>query len=63
MLTRLGIHDVPPPKGSWQELADDPTRKIAAIAAYREQYGVGLAEAKQAVEDHIERSKQTTASH
>ncbi len=54
ILTHLGINYVPPPKTAWQELADDPARKIAAIKAYREQHGVGLAEAKKAVEDYIE---------
>ncbi len=37
----------------WQALADDPNQKIMAIKVYREQYGVGLAEAKQAVEDYM----------
>jgi hypothetical protein len=54
ILTHLGIDYVPPPKAAWQDLADDPGRKIAAIKAYREQHGVGLAEAKQAVEDYIQ---------
>jgi hypothetical protein len=53
ILTHLGIASVPP-KAVWQELADDPARKIAAIKEYREQYGVGLAEAKKAVENYIE---------
>jgi hypothetical protein len=59
ILTHLGIDYIPPPKAAWQELADDPAHKIAAIKAYREQHDVGLAEAKQAVEDYIEgKSKQ-----
>ena len=33
-----------------KELAADPNRKIAAIKAYREETGAGLAEAKEAVE-------------
>ncbi len=58
ILTQLGIDYVPPPKAVWQELADEPTQKIAAIKAYREQHRVGLAEAKKVVEDYIEgRSK------
>ena len=58
VLTHLGIEYVPPPKTVWQELADNPARKIEAIKEYREQHGVGLAEAKKAVEDYIEgRSK------
>ena len=55
ILTHLGIEYVPPPKAAWQELADDPARKIEAIKVYREQHGVRLAEAKQAVEDYIQR--------
>ncbi len=54
ILTHLGIDYVPPPKAAWQELADDPGHKIAAVKAYREQHGVGLAEAKKAVEDYIQ---------
>ena len=37
----------------WQDLADDPGQKIEAIAAYRKEHGVDLAEAKRAVEDYI----------
>jgi ribosomal protein L7/L12 len=36
-----------------KELARDPSRKIAAIKAYREETGAGLAEAKEAVEAWI----------
>lgn len=54
ILTHLGIEYVPPPRAAWQELADDPARKIEAIKVYREQHGVGLAEAKKAVEGYIE---------
>lgn len=54
ILTQLGIEYVPPPKAAWQELADNPAKKIAAIGAYREQHGGGLAEAKKAVEDYID---------
>jgi ribosomal protein L7/L12 len=54
ILSHLGVEYVPPSKDTWQELAGDPGRKIAAIKAYREQYGVGLAEAKKAVEDYIQ---------
>jgi hypothetical protein len=58
ILTHFGIEYVPPPKAAWQELADNPARKIEAIKVYREQQGVGLAEAKKAVEEYIEgRSK------
>jgi hypothetical protein len=54
ILTHLGIQYVPPPRTAWQELADDPNQKIAAIKAYREEHGVGLADAKKAVEDYID---------
>jgi hypothetical protein len=54
ILNELGIKYVPPAKTVWQEIADDPSRKIAAIKAYREEFGVGLAEAKKAVEDYLE---------
>jgi len=36
-----------------RRLADDPARKIEAIKVYREETGVGLAEAKAAVEAYI----------
>jgi ribosomal protein L7/L12 len=36
-----------------KELARDPARKIEAIKVYREETGVGLAEAKAAVEAYI----------
>jgi len=54
ILTHLGIDYVPPPKSAWQEVADEPGNKIAAIKAYREQHGGGLAEAKKAVEDYMQ---------
>jgi hypothetical protein len=54
ILTHLAIDYQPPPKAAWQALADDPFHKIAAIKAYREQHGVGLAEAKRAVEEYID---------
>jgi hypothetical protein len=54
VLTHLNIEFTPPVTDDWQELANDPARKIAAIKAYREQHGVGLAEAKKAVEAYIE---------
>jgi ribosomal protein L7/L12 len=62
ILTQHGIDYVPSPKEAadavWQKLADEPAQKITAIKAYREQHGVGLLEAKKAVEDYIEgRSK------
>ena len=53
IMTHLGLDYSPPPKAGWQEIAADPSRKIEAIKAYREQHGVGLAEAKAAVEAYI----------
>jgi hypothetical protein len=55
ILTHLGLDYTSSPNRIWQELAADPTRKIAAIKAYREFHGVGLAEAKRAVEEYIEK--------
>ena len=55
LLTHAGLDYTPPLKAAWQALADEsPARKIAAIKAYREETGAGLAEAKRAVEDYIE---------
>jgi ribosomal protein L7/L12 len=54
LLTHAGLDYTPSPKTTWQGLADDgPARKIAAITAYREETGAGLAEAKRAVEEYI----------
>jgi ribosomal protein L7/L12 len=50
----IDIH-APLPKAPWQELAADPSRKISAIKAYREEHGVGLAEAKRAVEEYMQK--------
>ncbi len=55
LLTHAGLDYTPAPKAEWQALADEgPARKIAAIKAYREETGAGLADAKQAVEEYIE---------
>ncbi len=55
LLTHAGLDYMPAPKETWQALADEgPARKIAAIKAYREQTGAGLADAKRAVEEYIE---------
>ena len=55
LLTHAGLDYTPAPKAAWQALADEgPARKIAAIKAYREETGAGLAEAKRAVEEYIE---------
>jgi ribosomal protein L7/L12 len=55
LLTHAGLDYLPTPKAAWQALADEgPARKIAAIKAYRDETGSGLAEAKRAVEEYIE---------
>jgi hypothetical protein len=54
ILTHLGVDYVPPPKTAWQELATDPSRKIAAIKAYREETGASLMDAKAAVEAYMD---------
>ncbi len=55
LLTHAGLDYTPAPKTAWQALADEgPARKIAAIKAYREETGAGLADAKRAVEEYIE---------
>lgn len=55
LLAQAGLDSTPAPRSAWQALADEgPARKIAAVKAYREETGVGLAEAKRAVEDYIE---------
>jgi hypothetical protein len=51
ILSRLG-EDSPPILAPWQDLAR-PETKISAIKAYREEHGVGLAEAKAAVEEYM----------
>jgi hypothetical protein len=56
ILTHLGLDYTPSSKAPWQELADDPSRKINAIKAYREEHGVGLAEAKRAVEEYMQKA-------
>jgi ribosomal protein L7/L12 len=48
LLKHFGIEA--PPLVVWQELARDPARKIHAIKAYRAATGVGLREAKEAVQ-------------
>jgi ribosomal protein L7/L12 len=55
LLTHAGLDYTPTPKAAWQGLADEgPARKIAAIKAYREETGAGLAEAKRAVEEYVD---------
>jgi hypothetical protein len=43
----------PPLSDRVKQLASDPTRKIEAIKVYREETGVSLAEAKEAVEAYM----------
>jgi ribosomal protein L7/L12 len=55
LLTHAGLDYTPTPKAAWQGLADEgPARKIAAIKAYREETGAGLAEAKRAIEEYVD---------
>jgi Ribosomal protein L7/L12 C-terminal domain len=44
----------PPPSDRVREIARDPSRKIEAIKVYREETGLGLAEAKEVVENYID---------
>ena len=55
LLRQAGIEDAlgQPLSDRVKEIARDPARKIEAIKVYREETGVGLAEAKQAVEEYI----------
>lgn len=50
-----------PPPATWQELAADPSSKLAAIKLYQTQYRVGLSAAKQAIDTHL--ASNTTSSH
>jgi ribosomal protein L7/L12 len=55
LLIHAGLDYTPPAKSAWQALADEgPARKIAAIKAYREETGAGLADAKRAVEAYVD---------
>ena len=53
ILAHLGIEYALSTDAEWQKLAAQPGMKIFAIKAYREAKGVGLAEAKKAVEDYM----------
>ena len=62
VLKHLGLEykDPATPGGLSEEvkaLAEDPTRKIAAIKLHREQTGLGLKEAKDAVEGRKQRGR------
>jgi ribosomal protein L7/L12 len=54
----LRHHGVDPTRGQplsdrVKQLADDPARKIEAIKVYRDESGMGLADAKEAVEEYM----------
>lgn len=42
-----------PPPITWQELANDPSSKLAAIKLYQTQHGVGMSAAKQAIDAYL----------
>jgi hypothetical protein len=44
---------------TWEKLALEPSRKLDAIKLYREKHGVGMAEAKAAVERHAQQNGQS----
>jgi ribosomal protein L7/L12 len=55
LLTHAGLDYTAAARAAWQALADEgPNSKIAAIKAYRDQTGAGLAEAKLAIEEYIQ---------
>ncbi len=53
IMSNLGLQYTPPTEETWQALANNPAQKIAAIKTYRQQHGVGLKDAKDAVERYI----------
>lgn len=64
ILKHLGIEDVGPTNVGGlsvevRTLADDPAKKIQAIKLHREQTGVGLKEAKDAVEAYMNGAKES----
>ncbi|MFM7319865.1 MAG: hypothetical protein ACKO5E_23205 [bacterium] len=44
---------LPPLSDDLKIIAQDPFRKLEAVKAYKDQTGVGLADAKRAVEEYI----------
>ena len=44
---------LPPLSDTVKQIARDPSRKIEAIKAYKDETGLGLADAKRAVEEYI----------
>ena len=53
LLRHFNLEAASPLSERVKTLADDPAKKIEAIKVYREETGVGLAEAKAAVEEYI----------
>ena len=53
IMTTLGLDYTPAAQGAWQALPPTRPKKSRRSKAYREEHGVGLAEAKRAVEDYI----------
>jgi len=47
------VADPAPPPVTWQELASNPSRKLAAIKLYQTQHGVGMGAAKKDVDGYI----------
>lgn len=60
LLSHHALEYTPPDKSSWEELASDPGKKIAAIKAYRDRHGVSLPEAKQAIEEYVDQGSHRT---
>jgi hypothetical protein len=60
MIQRYCLVDTYPAPVTWQELANDPSSKLAAIKVYKTLHGVGLKAAKKAVDAYItDRSSQS----
>jgi len=60
MIQRYCLKDTRPAPMTWQQLANDPSSKLAAIKLYKTQHGVGLKAAKKAVDAYIaDRSSQS----
>jgi hypothetical protein len=53
LLRQFNIDPVPQLSDRVKEIARDPTKKIYAIKAYREETGAGLLEAKLAIEEYL----------
>ena len=53
LLKHQGVPTLPKMSEAVKLLAADPTKKIAAIKLYREESGLGLAEAKSDIEEYL----------